>query len=178
MSNQLFFITKGEVSITIPSEVVSAEKNSSDSVIDAATLLLLRKKEISMGSNLCKEGYHFGEFAMLNKQGLRLEAATAITETEMYTISYSDLWNNVFSFIMLKDRRDIIVTLFTTVNMMIHTPCEDVFEDDDDSNMNGYESIKTLHKFAGIYYLINAHYRKQYFLVYIYMNCPKKVIIL
>ena len=111
-------MTTGMIQITLP-----RNRKVLDSDMENSIFTLLRRKEAIVGDRY-STGFHFGEFAMVQKNGGRIERAEAVHTAEMYTVDRLAL-TEVFSFVSPRQRRRFLSELFTSVRGTVHTYFED-----------------------------------------------------
>jgi CRP-like cAMP-binding protein len=82
--------------------------------------LLDDNKDEMIGSR-CGKGTHFGESCLSTRTGCRVNSARAVTDTEVYFLEKSDLWD-ILQFMQWWQRRDLLVGIMCSSAGTIHTP--------------------------------------------------------
>jgi CRP-like cAMP-binding protein len=108
----IMFVSVGEVKVTL-----TTDRSSIDPFGVAALKVLIHKQKVR--GQLYRAGDHFGEYCLLSQTGLRPETAQALSTTEVYTLSRSDLWN-AFLFMPHQERRRFLLELMTRTGHVKH----------------------------------------------------------
>ena len=130
---EVYFVSNGVVDIKLPQQSISPKgsarrgstnfmpgKDATEAQTSGwASLEMALKKEAVIG-NLYREGNHFGETCLTSSTGVRLETTTAVTVSELFTISRSEI-EAVLAFLPTIKREKIITQFLTRNGHVVHT---------------------------------------------------------
>jgi CRP-like cAMP-binding protein len=128
---EIYFIASGIVKIQLlqPDHPQRVSNNSSLSSIRVSqvtdpeqnsTLWMAHRRSQVFGEAY-REGNHFGEGCLTSASGLRIEDATALSMSELFTLSKTKFAKDVLAFMPASQRHDFITNLITRNGCCLHT---------------------------------------------------------
>jgi hypothetical protein len=93
---------------------------SNSSKYDNTRAMYLLRNKLAFMRGVFYKGCHFGEMCLLSPISLQVSTAVADVNSEVYTLSKSELWK-IFLFMPRVEQRFILIKLFTEVNGIQHS---------------------------------------------------------
>ena len=128
---EVYFVSHGVIDALLPNvsaQVEDARPETGLEVEDTdelrgsaewSSLQMALDKEAILG-NLYREGNHFGETCLVSRTGVRLDTTTAVTVTELFSISREEI-ESTLAFLPVAKRETIMTQLLSCNGHIKHT---------------------------------------------------------
>jgi CRP-like cAMP-binding protein len=110
ISEDIYFIRKGSIRIVL----------SPNAKTDNTRAMYLQRNKMAIMRGTFYKGSHFGEMCLLSPTSLQISTALADVNSEVYSLSKSELWK-IFLRIPRTEQRVFLIKLFTEVNNIQHS---------------------------------------------------------